>query len=188
MRRAPLRTLGLAAAALAIASVSYAKIEWLDLGKMVAKTDNSVVGTITNREVIVFDHPVDGPELYYTHLTVEGRSLVDGQQTTVVVTWPGGWIDEEHGVDNSEAPSADEVELGNEVVVFYKWTDNIGGDLPANALYASHGGIFQVVQGRKGQVVLGKGEGYAISSNMQLEALDSRVTQIFDDLRERGEK
>ena len=38
---------------------------------------------------------------------------------------------------NSEAPSADDVRIGNRVVAFYKWIDNMGGDLAGNALYAS---------------------------------------------------
>lgn len=189
MRLASPRTLALAAAALVTTGVvCFAQIEWLDLPKMVLKTDNAVIGTIQGREVIKIDHPIDGPDLYYTHLTVQGKSLVNGEDTTVVVTWPGGWIDDEHGVDNSEAPAEDLVQDGNQVVVFYKWTDNIGGDLPANALYASHGGIYQVVEGRKGKVVLGKGEGYAVSQNTALSALDSQITEIWNDLRESGQK
>jgi len=189
MRLASTRTLGLAATALALAGVvGFAQIERLDLRQMITKTDNAVVGTIKDSEVIVIDHEIDGDDLYYTHLTIEGKSLIDGAPLTVVVTYPGGWIDAENGVDNSEAPAADEVAIGNEVVAFYKWSPNMGGDLAANALYASHGGIYQVANGRKGKVVLGKAEGYAISSNSTLAALDAQITSIYNDLRESGQK
>ena len=74
MSRFNLRHLGLAAIALlAAGTFSNAQIERLTLEQMVAKTDNSVLGKITAKKVIRIDHEVDGPELYYTHLTVKGR-------------------------------------------------------------------------------------------------------------------
>jgi hypothetical protein len=189
MKSAPFRSLVFSSAVLAIAgAVGLAQIERLDLSQMVAKADDGIVGTIRDREVIRIDHPVDGDELYFTHLTIEGSSLSSGKQATVVVTYAGGWIDEEHGADNSEAPALDEVEKGKEVVAFYKWTDNMGGDLAANALYASHGGIYQVAKGSKGKVVLGKGEGYAVSSNVALGTLNTRVAEIHAQLRKEGKK
>ncbi|MAE29885.1 MAG: hypothetical protein QF615_07315 [Planctomycetota bacterium] len=164
--------------AVAVGALGTAQIESLDLDQMIAKTDNAVVGTILEREVIRIDHPVDGPELYYTTLIVQGRSLVDGTPTVVGVTFPGGFIDDEHGVWNSEAPSEDDQKVGNEVVVFYKWLDNMGGDLSGNALYASHGGIYRVVSGRGGDVVLGRGPGYSVPTNRTLSSLDGEITQI----------
>jgi hypothetical protein len=179
MSRLNLRSLGLAAAALIAAGVAgTAQIERLTLDQMVAKTDNSVVGEITKKEVIRIDHPIDGPELYFTHLTVEGRSLVDGKKMTAVVTYPGGFIDDENGVWNSEAPSDEDTKLGNQVVVFFKHTKNLGGDLEADALYASHGGLFRTAKSQSGTVVLGRGEGYAISDNTQLSVLDESVTEL----------
>ena len=169
----------LATAALAAgAMLGTAQIERLNLEQMVAKTDDALVGEITKTEVIRIDHPVDGPELYYTHLTLEGRSLESGAPRTVVVTFPGGFIDDEHGVWNSEAPALDDTQVGNRVVAFYKWTDNMGGDLAANALYASHGGLFRTAEGRKGTVVLGRGEGYAVTDNVLLSQLDEQVSKI----------
>ena len=43
----------------------------------------------------------------------------------------------------------------NRVVAFYKWLDNMGGDVAANGLYASHGGLYRVIDGPSGAVVLG---------------------------------
>ena len=179
MNRISPTRLGLAALALlGTTLLGQAQIERLTLEQMVTKTDDAVLGEITKKEVIRIDHPVDGPELYYTHLTIEGRSLVDGKATKAVVTFPGGFIDAEHGVWYSEAPSEAETELGTEVVAFYKWSDNMGGDLEGNALYASHGGIFRTVTSRKGAVVLGKGDGYAVANNIAISSLDEKITSI----------
>ena len=164
-------------------ALGVAQIERLDLDQMVAKTDNSIVGQITAKKVFRIDHPVDGPELYYTTLTVRGRSLVDGKLITVPVTYPGGFINPEEGVYNSEAPSDAETRIGNEVVLFYKWTDNMGGDVAGNALYASHGGIYRVAKSGSEYVTLGKGEGYAISKNWKLKALDAEITRLDDQLK-----
>ena len=162
-------------ALVAMGTVGTAQIEQLTLRQMVQKTDDVVMGTIKGREVIRIDHPTDGPELYYTFLTVEGQSMLDGEPVVVEVAYPGGFIDDEHGVFNSEAPSEDDVRTGNRVVVFYKWIDNMGGDLAANALYCSHGGLYRTYQYQQKVVVQGRGEGYAIDNNLDSEVLGQRV-------------
>jgi len=167
-----------ALAALVVATmttVGAAQIERLTLDQMVAKTDNAVLAEITGQRVFRVDHPIDGPELYFTTLTLQGTSLKDGKPITVDVTYPGGFIDDQHGAHNSEAPSADDVKLGSTVVAFYRWSDNLGGDVAANALYASHGGLFRTVGGPTGTVVLGRGEGYAIESNKSVAHLESAI-------------
>lgn len=163
-----------------------AQIERLNLEQMVAKSDDAILGEIVKSEVIRIDHPIDGPELYYTHLTVKGRSLVDGKAQTTVVTFAGGFVDSEHGVWNSEAPSTEDTKIGNEVVAFYAHTSNMGGGLAANALYAAHGGLYRTVEGRMGKVVLGRGDGYAIAENLKLPTLDERITSIQQASRREG--
>ena len=168
-----------AAAALAIAGLSlglaWAQIERLTLSEMVHRADNCVVGKIASREVFRVDHPTDGPELYFTTLRVDGKSLYNGADISVPVTFAGGVLPDGSGVWNSEAPSADDTALGNEVVVFYKWTDNMGGDVAANALYAAHGGLYRVIKGRKAKVVLGRGDGYAVDANTTLPDLKAAI-------------
>lgn len=169
----------LAASALALVAGNHvqAKIVRVDLEGMVAATDDAVVGTIVDRQVFRVDHPIDGPELYYTTLTVEGESLRSGLDRRVDVTFPGGFIDADNGVWNSEAPHVDEIQLGRRVVVFSNWSDNLGGDVAAHALYASHGGIYTTFEGRQGVVVQGKGEGYAIPQNVTVEQLRVDIQQ-----------
>jgi hypothetical protein len=164
--------------ATALGAMATAKIVRLDLPTMVQSTDDAVYGTIVDKETFRVDHPVDGPELYYTTLFVQGRSLETGQNRTAAVTFPGGWMDADQGVWNSEAPSEDDTRLGNKVVVFSKWSDNMGGDVAASALFASHGGLFRTFEGPSGTVVQGRGDGYAISTNIRLTALDNQITQL----------
>jgi hypothetical protein len=164
-----------ALALLAASTVATAQIEQLDLRQMVQKTDNAVIGTITGSEVIRIDHPVDGPELYFTFISIEGRSLHDDTPLSVELAFPGGFVDEEHGVFNSEAPSADDIQVGNEVVAFYKWIDDMGGDLAADALYASHGGLFRTFEHKGKVVVQGRGQGYAVDTNIDSVSLRQRV-------------
>jgi hypothetical protein len=161
-----------------IGGTAWAQIERLDLPAMVAKTDNAVYAEITAKRVFRVDHPLDGPELFFTTLTLEGRSLRDGTALAVDVTFPGGFISETEGVHNSEAPSAEDIKLGNRVVAFYKWTHNMGGDVRGNALYASHGGLYRTVDGPKGTVVLGRGEGYAVDKNLALGELETAVRTL----------
>jgi len=169
--------LGLAATAL-VALGTQAQIERLTLDSMVQKTDDTLFAEITGKEVLRIDDEKDGPELYFTHLTLEGKSLETGQRATVTVTFPGGFVNAEEGVWNSEAPSDDDIKIGNHVVAFYKHLDNAGGGLACNFLYASHGGLYRTVEGPAGTVVLGRGEGYAIDNNTSLADLTKAVTKL----------
>jgi len=145
-----------------------AQIKAYTLPEMTAEADNVLYGQIISSRVFVVDHEVDGPELYFTTITVEGNSLVDGSAMTVDITYNGGFIDEDNGVYNSEAPAADDVKIGNNVALFYKWSDNMGGDVKGNALLAMHGGLYRTVNGSKGPVILGRGAGYSIKNNISM--------------------
>jgi len=155
--------------------IASAAVERLDLGTMVERADAGIVGTITRQRVVRVDHPLDGPELYYTFLTIEGRVLGGQELRTVEVLFAGGFLDRTQGVWNSEAPAADEVALGKRVVAFYKYTPNAGGDVAGNALYAAHGGLFRTFEARRGTIVQGRGEGYAVDGNLTLDDLEARV-------------
>ena len=176
----PSRFLLPALALAAAGAVGLAKIERLTLDEMISRTENTVYGEIIAKKAFRVDHPIDGPELYFTTLTIEGRSLIDGSKITVDVTYHGGWINEEEGVWNSEAPTEEETAVGKRIVAFYKWSNNMGGDVAANYLYASHGGLFRTQDGPKGTVVLGRGEGYAVQKNIRLGDLDTAVTSISE--------
>jgi hypothetical protein len=161
------------------AALAWASIRRLDLSTMMQVSDNVVVGTITGRETIRIDHPVDGVELYYTSLTIEGQSLKDDSNVTATVWFGGGFVDPKHGVHNSEAPSDDDQQIGNKVVAFYHWEENMGGDHAGNALVAWHGGLYRTFETRNGKtIVQGRGDGYAVPVNIELGALSTQVKTL----------
>ncbi len=179
MRISPTRSLLIGASSLLLfAAQGTAQIERLNLEQMVGKVDDAIHGTIVDREVFRIDHPVDGPELYFTTIYVQGHSVLTGQEKLVGVTFHGGFIDEENGVYNSEAPSADETRIGRKVVAFHKWTDNMGGDVAANVLFAAHGGLYTTFGDPQNPVIQGRGEGYAITSNIAFDQFQTRVREI----------
>jgi hypothetical protein len=178
MKLSPFAFLASAAALIAVATLGTAQIERLDLAQMVAKTDNAVIGKIVARHVVRIDHPVDGPELYFTTVTIEGKSLQNDKPVTVDVSHMGGWIDETHGSFNSEAPSADDTKIGNMVVCFYKHVENMGGDFAGNVIYTWHGGIYRTFERKGISIVQGRGDGYAIATNVALTDLKSEITTL----------
>jgi len=155
-----------------------AQIKQFTLEEITQVADNSVYGEIVAARVFRSDGPQE-PNFYFTRLTIEGRSMADGRPMTVDVLFHGGFIDENHGVFNSEAPSADDVRVGKRVVAFYKWADDMGGGVRGNALVAAHGGLFRTVEGPRGTAVLGRGEGYAIKKNLRMEHLETAVADLY---------
>lgn len=160
--------------ALALAAAAGASIERLNLRQMIGKADAGVVGEITSHKVIAVPLDRDGEEMTFTKLEIRGHDLVSGKPVTAQVSYPGGVLPGERGGYNSEAPSQDDVKLGNRVVAFYKWSDNMGGGYASHALYASHGGLFRTFTDKKGRIVVqGRGSGFAVSKNIRLDDLRS---------------
>jgi hypothetical protein len=179
MHMSRLRRLGLSSLLLAaLGAAAVAQIKSFTLEEMVQTADQAVYGQIIASRVFRADSPVDGAEHFFTTITVQGRTLGDSQPTTVDVTFRGGFVSPTEGVYNSEAPAADDVKVGKRVVAFYKWTDDMGAGVPANALVAAHGGLYRTVEGPRGAAVLGRGEGYAISSNRYVEQLETSVRSL----------
>ncbi|MCP3919969.1 MAG: hypothetical protein GY711_30945 [bacterium] len=158
-----------------VGALATAQIIRLNLSQMVSRIDNAVVGTITDKQYTQVSTPLSG-DLYFTTLTIAGRSLVNGQPLTVEVSYMGA---EGEGVYSAEAPSADETKIGREIVAFYKWEPNMGAGFASNALYAAHGGLYTTFLNRRGAtIVQGRGEGYAVEKNVLLDKLDSDISTL----------
>lgn len=172
------RCLGLVALLLVgLSASSAAQIRSLSLAELAATADGAVHGQITAARVFRADDPAAGP-LYYTTLTIQGHALADGRALTVDVTFRGGFTSATEGVFNSEAPAADDVKVGRTVVAFYRWSDDLGGGVPASALVAAHGGLYRTVDGPRGAAVLGRGPGYAIGANLRVEELEGAWNRL----------
>lgn len=171
----------LAGLALAVAgSVGQAQVRELSLTEITNQTDNGVLGTIVGSRVVDLGNEVDGFGLYYTIVTIEGKSVFDDRKITVDIASRGGWIDKEHGIGSwdSEAPQATEIAVGREVLAYYMWSENIGSGVGANILYASHGSLFRTAKSPTGTVVLGRGQGYAIDKNIKFDTLRVATRKI----------
>lgn len=160
--------------------LALAQIPALTLDEMVAQTDNAVYAEIVGSKVIAVPHPTEDFDYYFTTLSLNGTSLVDGTPIQVDVTFAGGFVSETEGAHASEAPSADDVKVGTKIVAFYKWEDEFCGVYATNALWTAHGGVYRTVDGPGGTVVLGRGEGYAIDTNRKLASLDQAITSIHE--------
>jgi len=170
-----LATAGLVAAA----AVGFAQVERLDLATMLKKTggEGTIVGKITQNQVFRTDVPNQG--LFFTQLQVDGIDLATGQPKIIDLRYVGGFISPTEGAFNSEAPHVDDVKVGNEVVVFYKWEQDLGNGVSGYTPYAWHGGVYRVINtARNGKVVLGRGVGYAVSRNWKLDELRSEVARL----------
>lgn len=179
-----LRLLCLAAALPFAASLASASIERLTLRQMVEKADKGIYGEIVGKRVDAISDGIE--EHYYTTLTISGTDLYEGTARTVSVAFRGGFVTEDRGVWNSEAPSEDDVAIGNRIVAFYKWSDDMGGGFAGNALYAAHGGLFRTFETRKGaRIVQGRGTGYAVPANRTLQSLEADAREHRRDI-ERG--
>ena len=109
-----LQVLGATLACVVASTLVQGSIRSLTLDQMMANVDNAVVGQIVDRHVFRADHPVDGT-MYFTTITVDGTSLIDGQPLRVPVTYLGGWIDENEGTSTSVTPDPNTVALGKRV-------------------------------------------------------------------------
>src|SRR5262245_45454864 len=89
----------------ALGTTSPAQIQRLTLEQIVQSADNAVYGQIARSRVFRVDSAQDGPELYYTRITLVGRTLSDSRPITVDVTFRGGFVSDTEGVFNSEAPA-----------------------------------------------------------------------------------
>jgi len=169
----------LAALALGTAtSLGLAQIKEYTLPEMIEDADGAVYGEIIASGVFKTESPFEETAYYFTTLTLEGKSLSDGTAVTLDVTYQGGFLNAEEGYWNSEAPLADDVKVGNRVVAFYDWKDDLGGGVSANTLVALHGGLFRTVESGKQPVALGRGKGFAIEANTSIADLELAVRRL----------
>lgn len=163
-----------AATALLLVQVGSACIEELDLGKMVSKTDYAVQGSITDVHSVQFTPQGEEDPIIYTVVTVEGEDLYSGQQVTREAAFVGGSF-EGRTMTVTSMPAPSEYRLGNDVVLFSGPVEGWGPEID-HCVYASMGGIFRTVDTKKGDVVLGKGEGFAIDQNLLVSDLKQQIS------------
>lgn len=180
-----LQRLGLPALLLsALGFAGWAQIQTLSLPEIVDRTEGAVYGEIISKRAFKVFGP-EGRDYYFTTLTIEGSSTSDGTPITVDVTYHGGFVTETDGVHNSEAPTADDVRVGNRILAFYSWADDMGGGHSANVLHNAHGGLYRTVDGPRGTTVLGRGTGYPIARNTSMTSMQSALRRLYSEKKKR---
>lgn len=171
------RLLTAATATIALVGTTLACIEAMDLNKMVSKTDMAVRGTITEvRTERSFMDNSDWPRIF-TYLTIEGEDLYTGKPTSVEMAFMGGT---HNGVTEvcSTMPAAADYRVGNKVVAFSGKVHGWGK--VERVLWAGYGGIYREVDTRQGAVVLGRGEDFAIESNITINELKAGIAKAVE--------
>jgi hypothetical protein len=161
-------------AACLLAPLALASIESLNLGQMLGRSDSAVLGAVTHKAT--WSGPLEGfgedPE--FTTITVAGEELRTGKSVTREVTYLGS-----DAKPVSEMPAESETRVGTRVLVFSKTVGSWGGREGQSSMVAAQGGVFRVETGPKGDVVLGKGEGYAVEQN-------ARASDLRESIRKGG--
>ncbi len=162
----------------ALSALGLAQIQEYTLPELVEAADGAVYGEIISSQVVKEQDSLEDPATYFTTLTIEGRSLTDGTSVVLDVTYQGGFLNEEEGYWNSEAPTADDVLVGNRVVVFHTWADDLGAGVSANTIHALHGGLYRTAESGSQPVALGRGVGYAIENNVSVAELEVAIARV----------
>lgn len=169
MKRAALLT---AISGALFAPFLVASIENLDLRTMLQRVDSAIVGTVTSKTTWSAPLPDGEGTLEFTTITVEGEDVLSGRTVSKNVNFVG--------TDQSPTtvmPSEAETRVGTRIVAFSKKSAAFGVPEERDWMYASHGGVFRIEAGPKGDVVLGKGGGFAIRDTLFVSEFRTRVAQ-----------
>lgn len=170
-------------AGLLVSAVAFAQIESLNLAQMIERANSAIVGNVIEKKT--WEGTLEGvPNLLeFTTITVEGEDLYSGKNVKRDITYLGS---EARPV--SEMPVENESRVGTRAIFFSMPLPKFGGRDNQNALIAAQNGIFRLEAGPKGDVVVGKGAGAAIDTNVFLKDLRGNVTSELAKIRKEGRK
>ncbi|HET6203136.1 MAG TPA: hypothetical protein VFI25_10090 [Planctomycetota bacterium] len=160
--------------ALGLVVLGTGAVERLDLRLMARRTDGAVAGRIVSTWTT--SNPSPGTlGRVFTHMRIVGEDLYTGKPVDWVVSYFGG----EHEGDvqwHADMPTAADVRVGSRVLAFTKWHPTMGG-VGMRSLYALFAGIFRLEEGPRGEVVIGRGEGFAVEKNVPLGEFRAQLAQ-----------
>ncbi|MGH7151911.1 MAG: hypothetical protein ACREIU_14490, partial [Planctomycetota bacterium] len=157
------RTPLLGGLALAVLVLGTGSVEQLDLRRMVERTDGAIAGRIVSTWTTYNPTPHSAGRIF-THLRIVGEDLYTGKRADTVVSFFGGAYDGEVQW-HPDMPSAADTRIGSRVLAFSKWHPTMGG-VGMQSLYACFAGLFRLEEGPRGEVVIGRGEGFAVERNV----------------------
>ncbi len=164
---------------LAAVSLATASIVHLTLREMLERTDSGVIGTVLEKNV--WTGPLEGFEVDpdFTTVKIQGEDLIRGGQVIHEITYLGS---DKNPV--SEMPAESETRVGTSGLFFSVAVKSAwGGRTGLHSLMAAQGGVFRVESGPKGDVVIGKGEGFAVEKNVLASDLRKQVAAELAEIR-----
>ena len=175
-----MRVLKTAAVLLGVALVAIpagAAIKAMTLKETMEIHTDVLQARITGKTTVKTDRPLEG--MVYTHMTVEGESLITGEKVTRELVFLGSH-DPADGYGTSEMPTLQDTRPGNEVVVFYTRDEQFPGGANVVDNLAS---VFRVEQAFGTPVLMGKGEGTAFAENIRLADARALVKTTHESLK-----
>ncbi|MBC8403839.1 MAG: hypothetical protein H8E15_01330 [Planctomycetes bacterium] len=169
------------AAVVALVGTTVACIEALDLNKMVSKTDACIRGTVTSVHTGTATVNDTTEPRIFTFVTIEGENLYTGKPETMEMAFMGGT---HQGVSQTftTMPAAADYRVGNKVVAFSSKVEGWG--TVDRCLFAGYGGIYREIATPKGDVVLGRGQDFAIEKNMKISDLKVGISKAIEAKKE----
>ena len=154
-----------AAALLGLALIAVpvgAAIKAMTLSETLEIHTDVVQGKILGKTTVKTDLPLEG--MVYTHMTVQGESLITGETVTRELVFLGSHEPSDN-YGTSEMPTLQDTRVGAEALVFYKHDET--GATPVDRVF-DLSGVYRIEQTFGAPVVIGKGEGFAFPQNVKL--------------------
>lgn len=166
------------------AAAALASVVSLDLRQMLERADSAVIGTVTEKktwEGTIANYPA---ALDFTTIVVDGEDLVSGKTIKREITYLGS-----DAKPVSEMPAEAETRVGTRALFFsVAMPGDWGGRQNQNSLVAAQNGVFHIEGGPKGDVVIGKGKGAAVDTNIFESELRKNVTDTLAKIRKDQKK
>ncbi len=166
------RSLGILVALAIIAVPLHAGIKAMNLAQLMEITTDTIHAQVVERSV--HSKTIDGEEVVYTKLTVIGESMRRNEPVSMNVVYMGSH-DPADNFMMSEMPEAQDVRVGAEVVLFTDGNVEFFDGMPVVHNLAN---AFRVENAFGTKVVIGKGEGMAVSTNAKLSDMRTTVRDL----------
>lgn len=175
-----MRMLKSAAVLLGIAMVAIpagAAIKAMTLAETLEIHSDVLHGRIVSKTTVKTDLPLQG--MVYTHLTVEGESLITGAALTRELVFLGSH-DPRDDYGTSEMPTLQDTRVGSQAVILYE--HDTSGAQPVNRVH-DYSGVYRVEMAFGLPVVIGKGEGFAFPENVKLSDARDRIVKTHAEIQ-----
>jgi hypothetical protein len=175
-----MRMLKSAAVLLGIAVVAIpagAAIKAMTLAETMELHSDVLHGRIVAKTTVKTDLPL--PDMVYTHMTVQGESLITGEKLTKELVFLGSH-DPRDNYGTSEMPSLQDTRLGAEAIILY--AHDASGAKPVDRVF-DYSSVYRVETAFGSPVVIGKGEGFAFPENVKLSEARDRIVKTHAEIQ-----